>query len=52
LLITAIEATMGEFVAFDKYSGAGLVDAVAASCAVPATTATSWLTSPTSSAAR
>jgi NTE family protein len=35
LLITAIAADDGEFVAFDKDSGVSLVDAVAASCAVP-----------------
>lgn len=35
LLITAVEATTGEFVAFDQDSGVTLVDAVAASCAVP-----------------
>lgn len=35
LLITAIDALTGEFVAFDRDSGTSLVDAVAASCAVP-----------------
>jgi NTE family protein len=35
LVITAIEAETGEFVTFDRHSGVGLVDAVAASCAVP-----------------
>jgi NTE family protein len=35
LLITAIEAETGEFVTFGKDSGVELVDAVAASCAVP-----------------
>jgi len=35
LLITAVDAETGEFVAFDSDSGASLVDAVAASCAVP-----------------
>ncbi len=35
LLITAVDAESGEFRAFDAASGAGLVDAVAASCAVP-----------------
>ena len=35
LLITAIAADTGEFVAFDRDSGVPLVDAVAASCAVP-----------------
>jgi NTE family protein len=35
LLITAVDAVSGEFVAFDRDSGVGLVDAVGASCAVP-----------------
>ncbi|HEU5159557.1 MAG TPA: patatin-like phospholipase family protein [Streptosporangiaceae bacterium] len=35
LLITAVDALSGEFVTFDKDSGVSLVDAVAASCAVP-----------------
>ena len=35
LLIPAVEAETGEAVIFDKDSGVGLVDAVAASCAVP-----------------
>jgi NTE family protein len=35
LILTAIEAENGEFVTFDKDSGVELVDAVAASCAVP-----------------
>jgi NTE family protein len=35
LLITAVDADSGEFVAFDAASGTGLVDAVGASCAVP-----------------
>ncbi len=35
LKITAVEATSGEFVVFDREAGVGLVDAVAASCAVP-----------------
>jgi NTE family protein len=35
LLITAVEASTGEFRAFDRNSGVSLVDAVAASCAVP-----------------
>jgi NTE family protein len=35
LMITAIVARTGEFVVFDKDSGVSLVDAVAASCAVP-----------------
>lgn len=35
LLITAVDAESGEFVAFDAGSGVGLVDAVGASCAVP-----------------
>jgi NTE family protein len=33
--ITAIDVGTGELVAFDRKSGVGLVDAVAASCAVP-----------------
>lgn len=35
LLLTAINATTGEFVTWDKNSGISLVDAVASSCAVP-----------------
>jgi NTE family protein len=35
LLIPAVEARTGEVVVFDSASGASLVDAVAASCAVP-----------------
>ncbi|TMC07134.1 MAG: patatin-like phospholipase family protein [Chloroflexi bacterium] len=35
LLITAIDAESGEFVVFKRDSGVDLVDAVAASCAVP-----------------
>jgi NTE family protein len=35
LLVTAVAADDGEFVAFDRDSGVSLVDAVAASCAVP-----------------
>ncbi|MEV7414059.1 patatin-like phospholipase family protein [Streptomyces sp. NPDC089919] len=35
LVVTAVDALTGEFRAFDKESGAGLVDAVCASCAVP-----------------
>ncbi len=35
LLVTAVEAHSGDFVTFDRHSGVGLVDAVAASCAVP-----------------
>ena len=35
LRITAIDTATGELVAFDRASGVGLVDAVAASCAVP-----------------
>jgi NTE family protein len=35
LLITAIVARTGEFTVFDRDSGVSLVDAVAASCAVP-----------------
>lgn len=35
LRITAIDAETGELVAFDRCSGVSLVDAVAASCAVP-----------------
>ncbi len=35
LLITAVDAHSGEFVVFDSQSGVSLVDAVAASCAVP-----------------
>jgi NTE family protein len=35
LRITAIDTATGDLVAFDRASGVGLVDAVAASCAVP-----------------
>jgi NTE family protein len=35
LLVTAVDAESGEAVAWDRDSGVGLVDAVAASCAVP-----------------
>ncbi|WP_030200093.1 patatin-like phospholipase family protein [Streptomyces sp. NRRL S-87] len=35
LLVTAVDAVTGEFRAFDRDSGAGLVTAVGASCAVP-----------------
>jgi NTE family protein len=35
LLITAVEAETGQFVVFDKDSGVPVVEAVAASCAVP-----------------
>ena len=35
LRITVVDAATGEFVVFDRASGVGLVDAVAASCAVP-----------------
>ena len=35
LRLTAIDAVTGELVVFDRDSGVGLVDAVAASCAVP-----------------
>ena len=35
LQVTAVDAVTGEFRAFDRASGVGLVDAVAASCAVP-----------------
>lgn len=35
LVITAVDARTGELVRFDRSSGVGLVDAVAASCAVP-----------------
>jgi NTE family protein len=35
LLITAIEVESGEFVVFDKDAGVPLIEAVAASCAVP-----------------
>ncbi|WP_329575729.1 patatin-like phospholipase family protein [Streptomyces sp. NBC_01361] len=34
-LVTAVRATTGEFRVLDRGSGVGLVDAVAASCAVP-----------------
>lgn len=35
LRVTAVDTATGEFVVFDPTSGVGLVDAVAASCAVP-----------------
>jgi NTE family protein len=35
LKITAVDAERGEFVVFDRASGVDLVDAIAASCAVP-----------------
>ncbi|MGI5520853.1 patatin-like phospholipase family protein [Micromonospora sp. CA-259024] len=35
LLVTAVDASSGEFVVFDRDSGVSLVDAVGASCAVP-----------------
>lgn len=35
LLVTAVDADTGEFKVFDRDSGASLLDAVAASCAVP-----------------
>ena len=35
LLVTAVDAVTGEFRAFDRTSGVSLVEAVAASCAVP-----------------
>src|SRR5918999_377597 len=35
LLITAVDAASGEFITFDKDSGVELIDAAAASCAVP-----------------
>jgi NTE family protein len=35
LMVTAVAADNGEFVTFDRESGVSLVDAVAASCAVP-----------------
>ena len=35
LVLTAVDATTGAFVTFDRTSGVDLVDAVAASCAVP-----------------
>jgi NTE family protein len=35
LLITAVDAESGDFTAFDSASGAGLIEAVSASCAVP-----------------
>jgi NTE family protein len=35
LLVTAVDAASGEFVVFDRDSGVDVVDAVAASCAVP-----------------
>ena len=37
LRITAIDVATGELVVFDSSSGVALVDAVAASCAVPGT---------------
>ncbi|MDI9884965.1 patatin-like phospholipase family protein [Streptomyces sp. HNM0645] len=35
LVVTAVDAVTGEFHAFDRESGVGLLDAVGASCAVP-----------------
>jgi NTE family protein len=35
LVVTAVDAVTGEFRAFDRDSGVGLLDAVGASCAVP-----------------
>lgn len=35
LIVTAVDAVTGEFMPFDRESGVRLVDAVAASCAVP-----------------
>ncbi|THA58447.1 patatin-like phospholipase family protein [Streptomyces sp. A1136] len=35
LVVTAVDALTGELAAFDRDSGAGLLDAVSASCAVP-----------------
>ncbi|WP_327282326.1 MULTISPECIES: patatin-like phospholipase family protein [unclassified Streptomyces] len=35
LVVTAVDVLTGELAAFDRESGAGLVDAVSASCAVP-----------------
>ncbi|MEO5854010.1 MAG: patatin-like phospholipase family protein [Nocardioides sp.] len=35
LLVTTVDTDSGEFVTFDRHSGVDLVDAVAASCAVP-----------------
>ncbi|CAN5611597.1 patatin-like phospholipase family protein [soil metagenome] len=35
VVLTAVDAASGEFTTFDAASGVGLVDAVAASCAVP-----------------
>ncbi|MGP3983032.1 patatin-like phospholipase family protein [Streptomyces sp. KR80] len=35
LVITAVDAVTGEFTAFERASGIGIVDAVTASCAVP-----------------
>jgi NTE family protein len=35
VLVTAVDATTGALAVFDRASGVGLVDAVAASCAVP-----------------
>jgi NTE family protein len=48
LRITAVDAATGTFVVFDSASGVDLVDAVAASCAVPAARSPShsWATSP------
>jgi NTE family protein len=35
LLITAVDASTGQFVVFDRDSGVEIIDAVAASCAIP-----------------
>jgi NTE family protein len=35
LVVTAVDVASGEFVTFDRDAGVGLIDAVAASCAVP-----------------
>jgi len=35
LIVTAVDASTGEFVTFNRESGVDLIDAVAASCAVP-----------------
>jgi len=35
LIVTAVDANSGAFVTFDRHSGVDLLDAVAASCAVP-----------------
>lgn len=35
LVLTAVDASSGAFVTFDRHSGVDLIDAVAASCAVP-----------------